>query len=260
MLYIPKIIHQIWSEKYKPLPKFFQVLSETWKTKHPDWKYIHWNEKAINDVIQSEFSELCDFYNSLPFDIQRWDMVRFLIMNKYGGLYADFDYECLENIEPLLENRTCCIGLEPDSHCMMYNIPRVLNAALFASVPNALYIKKIIEKVIANKIKYHDTMNKAYYILKTTGPLMLSEVYENMTNKEKKEVYLIPAKYVTPFNNVQIEQVKAGVENDELENCLQDAYAIHYFSTTWIPELNNSEKSSISNSAIEKNHYLCNLN
>ena len=97
MLYIPKIIHQIWSEKYKPLPKFFEALAETWKDKHPDWQYIHWNENAINDFMKSEFPELCDLFYSLPFDIQRWDAFRFLIMCKYGVLYADFDYECLEN-------------------------------------------------------------------------------------------------------------------------------------------------------------------
>ena len=142
----------------------------------------------------------------------------------------------------MLENKTCCIGLEPESHCLMYNIPQVLNAALFACVPNSMYIEKVIEKVFSNTKEYDESFNRAVYILQTTGPLMLSEVYENMTNMEKDQVYLIPAKYVTPFDNVQVEQLKAGVENEDLENCLQEAYAIHYFTTTWVSELYNEKK------------------
>jgi len=232
---IPKVIHQVWSEKYKPLPKFFHILAETWKEKHPDWEYIHWNESDMNTFIQKEFPHLCDFYYALPFDIQRWDTIRFLILYKMGGMYADFDYECLENIEPLLANRTCCIGLEPETHCAMYNIPRVLNAAFFACTPHVPYLEKVIDRIFSEKTMLHDRTNKPMCILNTTGPLMLSEIYENMA--EKETIYLIPAKYITPFDNIQIQQVKAGIDNDELEKCLQEAYAIHYFTTSWVPSL-----------------------
>ncbi|GHU64838.1 hypothetical protein FACS1894123_10160 [Bacteroidia bacterium] len=158
MQLIPKIIHQIWSEEKKPLPDFCLILAETWKENHPDWKYIYWNEKDMNDFVQKEYPHLCDFYYSLPYDIQRWDTVRLLILHKMGGLYVDFDYECLKNIEPLLKNRTCCIGLDPQTHCAMYDIPRVLNAAFFATVPESSFIKKSIDRTdhayIRNTIQF----------------------------------------------------------------------------------------------------------
>lgn len=238
---IPKIIHQIWSEKHQPILKFFLILAGTWKEKHPDWKYIHWNENDMNTFMQKEFPHLCDLYYSLPFDIQRWDAIRFLILYKMGGMYADFDYECLENMEPLLKNNTCCIGLEPETHCAMYNIPRVLNAAFFACIPNDPYLGKVIDRIFSEKTKLYDQTNKPMCILHTTGPLMLSEIYENMNEKEKESIYLIPAKYITPFDVIQIQQVKAGVENEELENCLQEAYAIHYFTTSWISSLSENK-------------------
>jgi mannosyltransferase OCH1-like enzyme len=234
---IPKIIHQIWSDKYKPLPPFFSLLSDTWKEKHPDWQYIYWSEQDMNDFMQSEFPELRSFYDSLFFDIQRWDAVRFLILYKMGGMYADFDYECLENMEPLLDNRTCCIALEPETHCVMYNIPRVLNAALLACTPENFYLEKVIKRVFSEKTMQQDRSDKPMSILHTTGPLMLSDIYENLSIGEKASVCLIPAKYVTPFDCAQIAQVKAGMENDELENCLQEAYAIHYFTNSWVSEV-----------------------
>jgi mannosyltransferase OCH1-like enzyme len=234
MQLIPKIIHQIWSEEKKPLPGFFLSLAETWKENHPDWEYIHWKDKDIRDFMQREYPHLCDFYYSLPYDIQRWDTVRLLIFYKMGGLYVDFDYECLKNVEPLLENRTCCIGLEPEAHCVMYNMPRVLNVAFCATIPEAPFIKKSLEKIFSEDTKHYSQADRAACTMNTTGPFMYSRLYESLNPKEKESVYLIPAKYVTPFDGHQIKLVKAGIENDELERCLDEAYAVHYFTCTWV--------------------------
>ena len=47
-MYIPKIIHQVWSGIDKPLPKLSHVLGNTWKRDYPEWDYILWdNDKSI---------------------------------------------------------------------------------------------------------------------------------------------------------------------------------------------------------------------
>jgi len=229
-----KIIHQIWSDKHNPLPAFFSVLSQTWKEKHPDWEYINWDDKSMNDFIEKEYGKYCDLYNSFPFDVQRWDAIRFLILKKYGGLYLDFDYECLENIEPLIEDSDCAIALEPEIHCLQYNVPHFLNNAFFYSIPNHFFLDKIIDKIFSIETLQYNRTNKPMCVLNTTGPLMVSNLYEKLQEVEKKQISLIPAKYVTPFDSMQIQLVKAGVINDELEKCLDEAYAIHYFTNLWV--------------------------
>ena len=47
---IPKILHQIWSDKEKPLPAQFAKMAETWKYDYPEWKYIYWNEQRNMDM------------------------------------------------------------------------------------------------------------------------------------------------------------------------------------------------------------------
>jgi mannosyltransferase OCH1-like enzyme len=234
MQLIPKIIHQIWSEEKKSLPGFFLSLSETWKENHPDWEYIYWNEKDMNDFMQKEYPHLCDFYYALPYDIQRWDTVRLLILYKMGGLYVDFDYECLKNIEPLLENRTCCIGLEPDKHKVLYETSVVLNVAFCATIPEAPFIKKALDKIFSDNTKRYSHTNRVFCTMNTTGPRMLSKLYESLSPEEKEWVYLVAAKYVTPFDGEQLALVKAGVQNEELESCLEEAYAVHYFTCSWV--------------------------
>lgn len=235
---IPKIIHQIWSDKYNPLPNFFLVLSETWKEKHHDWEYIYWDEERMCRFVQDEYPQYFTFWQSLPFDMQRWDSIRFLILYKMGGMHVDFDYECWENIESLLEH-SCNIALEPETHCKQYNVHYFLNSALMACTPNHSFVKRIISQIFSDKTLNYDTSNIPLCILNTTGPLMLSHLYDELSKDEKKEIYLIPAKYVTPFDSRQIRLVKEGINSEELELCLEDAYAIHYFSNAWIPILSS---------------------
>lgn len=232
---IPKIIHQIWSDKYKPLPKFFSILSQTWKEHHPDWEYIYWDEERMECFVKNEYPQYYMFWHALPFDMQRWDSIRFLILYKMGGMHVDFDYECWENVEPLLKG-SCNIALEPETHCKMYKVNSFLNSALLACISEHPFINGVINKVFSDQTLKYDTTNQPMCILNTTGPLMLSHLYDSLPICEKKKVYLIPAKYVTPFDSRQIYMVKSGINNDELENCLGEAYAIHYFSNMWVIE------------------------
>lgn len=153
-----------------------------------------------------------------------------------GGIHVDFDYECWTNIEPLLE-RSCNIALEPESHCEIYGVCHFLNSALLACIPKHPFVARVIDEIFSAKTLSYDSTNKPMCILNTTGPLMLSNLYDSLPTQEKEEIHLIPAKFVTPFDARQIRLVKAGVENEELEACLEEAYAIHYFSNAWLPEL-----------------------
>lgn len=58
------------------------------------------------------------------------------------------------------------------------------------------------------------------------------KLYANLTEEEKQEIYLIPKKYVTSFNFNQIKRAIENEESEELENRLQEAYAVHYFSVS----------------------------
>ncbi|MBK5719813.1 hypothetical protein JGH11_02885 [Dysgonomonas sp. Marseille-P4677] len=230
---IPKIIHQIWSDKYKPLPPFCSVLAETWKEKHPDWMYILWNDKMMDEFVQKEYPQYCDAYNNLTFDIQRWDAIRFFILKKMGGLYIDTDYECLENIKPLIENARFAIALDPDSHYHMINFPHILNHALMASIPNHPFLERVINEIFSEKVYKTSPENKFLYVMETTGPRMISQLYYSISLDEKSDILLLEPKYVTPFDLTQINMLKSGVENEELEACLDEAYAVHYYSNSW---------------------------
>jgi len=101
---IPKVIHQIWSGIDGPLPKHFQILGETWKRDYPNWEYIRWDNKMMEDFVRKHYPEHWDVYIKYPYNVQRWDAIRYLILDKFGGMYIDFDYESIEPMNQLSKN------------------------------------------------------------------------------------------------------------------------------------------------------------
>ncbi|MCD7916226.1 MAG: hypothetical protein LUG96_13835 [Tannerellaceae bacterium] len=107
MIRIPKIIHQVWSNLEPPLPAYFKYLAKTWKRDYPDWKYELWDNERMNNFILIHYPHYWERYNEFPHNIQRWDIIRYLILDHYGGVYVDFDYESIKSIEHLLAYKNC---------------------------------------------------------------------------------------------------------------------------------------------------------
>ena len=230
----PTIIHQIWSDSKTPLPKYFNALCETWKNDYPEWEYILWNDQMMDEFIQEQYPQYWNIYSHFPYDVQRWDAIRYLILDKTGGMYIDVDYESLVPINKLIEDKTCCFALAPKSHCKVFKRPidQVFNNAMMLSIPGHSFIRKII-KTVFRKETLDCEASKHLCVYNTTGPWMLIDLYSKLTIEEKKDIYLIPAQYVTPFDIQEARRVIMGEESEELEQCLENAYALHYFWGSW---------------------------
>lgn len=242
---IPKIIHQIWSSK-EAFPESYKVLSETWKRDYPEWGYILWDDKHISEFLEKYYPHYKERFRQFPYNIQRCDAIRYLILYQMGGMYIDLDYESLQSIEPLIIGKTCCFSEEHEyskGQKEKYNrqVPHYFNNAMMLSVPAHPFVKKIIESVFSSPVKnvYGDPFD---YILQTTGPWNLMNLYYDLSEKEQKEVYIIPRKYVTPFTGYQVRRLLIENEDsEELEDCLKEAYAVHYFFSSWIKEIKGEE-------------------
>ena len=121
----------MWEGKDGPQPDLLSDLSQTWKEQHPDWTYIFWNGEKI-DAFMAGHAEYRDVYNSYPYAVQRWDMIRYLILYEYGGIYADLDYECIDALDSLLENEFCCLASDPEEHARIFDKAHIVTNAFIA--------------------------------------------------------------------------------------------------------------------------------
>lgn len=230
---IPKIIHQVYEDISGP-PEQLKKISFSWKQNNPEWQYIFWGKKEIESLL-NDFPELIDDYNQFPYDIQRWDIIRLLILYKYGGLYVDIDYECFRNLDPLFDDgNSCYIGLEPYQHAANNGMKKIVGNAFIASVPGHDFIKHAIDNIFLHDFSPDIQFNKGNYIVNSTGPFFLTKLYDNYEYQET--ITLINPDLVTPLTIDETRCYNDGVHDPIITDKLKKSYAVHYFAGTWWSE------------------------
>lgn len=204
---IPKKIHQIWLGS-EPMPEQFKRYAEGWKQLHAGWEYHLWTSDNLPPLVnQKEFDES-------PTWAGKSDIARMELVEMFGGLYIDTDFECCRNIELLLANTACVIALEPQA---LY--PSKTNLAFFAAEPNYSFLKKLIAAV-------PDSMRD----MAARGPCWQAgpDFVDGMVLKEPKgTVTLLHPDRVHPYGPFEKHREKETFPN---------AFAIHRWSNTWMSE------------------------
>lgn len=157
---INKIFHFIWLGE-SPLKKDYINYMASWTQKNPSWKVRIWTENNIPDLYNQELYENAETY------AERADILRYELLYRYGGVYVDVDYECLDPINSLLDDTDffVCLDAEDwDSHCKNY-----LNQALMGCTKQHFLMKEIVEE-----LPLWNEMHQDQSVLWRTGPAFIS--------------------------------------------------------------------------------------
>ena len=187
------------------------------------------------EFIIEHYPDFISVYDSYPNPIQRVDAVRYFILRKVGGVFIDIDFECFRNIEPLLENSNCVFGIEPKDHCERFKKDFIVCNAFMACTPENRFFKQICERIENVKIK---KKNSFIDILQSTGPLILTEIYNNY--KEKSTIKLLSSDTIYPLSLMETRRVIKGDIDEEMQYKVNNAYAVHYFLGSWCDTVFNS--------------------
>lgn len=118
-LRIPKVIHQIWLGP-APIPQEHASFVSGWRRMHPEWKHRLWGL----DEVAEEFPDSPHLVGRTL--AEQADVLRYELLARYGGIYADTDVECLRPFDDLLGGVTLFAGLE---------VPGRLCSAVLGAVP-----------------------------------------------------------------------------------------------------------------------------
>jgi len=64
--------------------------------------YCHWNDSELEAFVADEYPWLLSTYVAYPYNIQRSDVARYLLLYHYGGIYVDLDVICLTSLSVIL--------------------------------------------------------------------------------------------------------------------------------------------------------------
>lgn len=225
---IPKIIHQVWEGRTEPcMPTRLQILARTWREQNPDWEYHLWNGEEMDELVEKHFPEYLSMYRSFPYNVQRWDTIRYMILYVYGGVYTDLDTECFKPIEPLLEDVMIGFGEEPPEHNFNSSMSTLIGNAFMVSEPRCGGWIDILKEITDAMLRDYP----AQKVMHTTGPLMISRVFNIL--KKRYEVTLFPYSKVTPVTKDDMGSYIYQGETASFHEKIKEAYCSHYFFGSW---------------------------
>lgn len=220
-----KIIHQIWFDNFKKSRrasrKAWESLEKhrkTWKEKNPDWFYICWNKEKSYDLIKYCYPQHLNTYEKYPHHIQRCDAVRYFILHRYGGLYADTDYHCVRPWNEVLEKYKSDLYLVETPNNL--GKVHVSNSLMYSKAGHVFWSKFFIYlEIHKDPPSYY---GKHMTIMFTTGPAILNRVYNRYKILYKVKSY--PWQQFHPFG--------LTIDSLSIKN-KKELYAYHCGQGSW---------------------------
>jgi mannosyltransferase OCH1-like enzyme len=97
---IPKIIHHIAPADRSRWHPIWEKCYPSWHQHFSNYEFMMWNdEQDIDNLVRDHYPQCWKLYQDFPVHINRLDFVRFCILHKFGGIYADMDMFCYSNFE-----------------------------------------------------------------------------------------------------------------------------------------------------------------
>jgi mannosyltransferase OCH1-like enzyme len=203
---IPKIIHQIWLGS--PFPYEYKKYQESWRKHHPDWEYKLWTDAEVSNLTLTNQ----DLYDASLNYGEKSDILRYELLYRYGGLYVDVDFECLQPLDLLHHCYDFYIGIQPlDTGYSQLGI------GLIGSVPGHYVLKQCI-----NNIRNNDTMQ----IISRTGPVHCTKVFYHCAGMNGAKDVALPASYFYPCDYAQ-----KGLPPSEWQQ--PESFAVHHWAASW---------------------------
>lgn len=209
---IPNILHMIWVGN-DPIPNYFFENLASWKLLMPDWEFKVWtNTDLTTENIDNDYLNLI---NKTNIGAQKADLLRYYVVNRFGGYYVDSDITPLRSLNELDTNTHDLVLC----HDLKIEWAYIINA-FFAASPKHSLLEFVIQQM------YNVDYNKPEIHL-TTGPAALGNAYFNF--KDNLNCLILPywffyrnKKGDLDINGIPLAEDKTG------------AFGSHRYAATWV--------------------------
>jgi mannosyltransferase OCH1-like enzyme len=224
-----RIINQVWfgtipnKREAKKAYNKLSIYRDSWTAKNPDWYRVEWNKETSHALVKLCYSEYLELYEGYPYEIQRCDFIRYLILHRYGGWYVDMDYYCNRPLDEVHASFKNPIYFVQTPNRFTVEREHISNSLMY-SVPNYPFWKKLVlELELGKNSPYYYTKHLA--VMYSTGPGILNRLY--FRYKFKYRLKSLPYKLFHPYG---IKDTKLSLKKDT------SIYAIHIGKGSWEEE------------------------
>jgi len=216
---IPRVIHQIWIGGV--LPEKYGAFARSWKALNPGFEYRLWDEASILAVLDGRIAEIFD--KTVNFGAKS-DIARYAILERFGGMYADTDFECLKPLDTLLGRTSFFAGITVDSS------PQLMNSIMGAA-PGHPFLRVLLA-ALAGPVR----SDRGKAVLASTGPYFLSSKFFEASSATGAFDVVFPTRIFYPFPSNRRREGSGGPEEIKRKFHHDEALAIHYWEVSWQKE------------------------
>jgi len=213
---IPKKLHFIWFGK-KEIPIHFNDFIIQWRQNYKDYDIIIWNDEMVEreNLVPDELKKY--YFSDFP-EAFKADILRYIILNKYGGFYFDVDCQFLKKIPDHFLNFKFLGGIQSNGE---------VNIAFFASqMNNELLIETIesIPKSINTAIHGNYYTREAIY--KITGPEFFNKIC--LKYFSNTDYFFFTKEYFYPYAWWEMDR-----RNENFNITSPISYVVHHWTKSW---------------------------
>lgn len=212
---IPKIIHHIWIGP-RPFPEKYKEYISKWKLLYPDYNFIFWNNelvessKIVSDDIKKYYVSDCNI-------ALKADLLRFKILEKFGGIYVDTDTEPLKKMPDDILIYDFFSGYQPNNEIAIGIMGSRVQEPLVTT-----YIKSILNNI--NKFTYDGKISQEVW--KISGPEFFTPFLNPYLNNPSYKFFDI--KYFYPYSWLELER-----KNENFNISSPESYSVHHWAKEW---------------------------
>lgn len=189
------------------MPPHVDAWMETWRVHHPGWEYRLWTDSNI-PVLRNQVQ-----FESAAAMAVKADIARVEILQTFGGVYIDADYECLKSIEPIVRGASAIVLSEGDGS---------ITNSFIGSVADHPLLGILVDEM--SSIDPAELSSPDFDPLPWTGPKLWTRIISHEALVFTDDFRLLPPDFfVTPKT-----RVRELLELSELRR-----YGTHHALATW---------------------------
>ena len=175
---VPKIMWRTGPYRANAIPsQVMDIFRKAMRT-NPDHLMFYFDDRDCRSFVADHYPEYLQDYDDLVPTAYKADIWRYMILDKFGGCYADLTQDLDVSYEDLCKDVDGVFCRDYAMHsCDLYN-------AMMCSMPGDIVVQRTLTRSISN-------IRSRYYgggTLAITGPIVLGRAYKDLIENTQRSV------------------------------------------------------------------------
>ena len=211
----------MWFQGQSECPERYQNSMRMWKAVHPEYQYMFWDEATLDSFVRECFPDYYDEWSGLDKVIKKCDAARYMVLHRFGGVYADLDTYPFRSMDELIDDF--------DAHDV--------DVILSEESNDPLAWKSHVSRLIVEERGFETVLGNAILISRKGAVIWLDFLDQAFKRKEMPVLESFSTWHLTHFyekkkNEFNSIVIPSGhLLNTRFEG--QKTYAIHSYDGSW---------------------------